>query len=191
MAPFSARWFSFRRGALQFPLARAESDGDEQFVKQLTESQGVKFYVKSFETAQYANEHNISIQMAARELRRKWMDDLMKGGQFRYYATAHHHNDAIETFLFKAAKGTGIAGLHGILPKIGGNIHPLLFATRHEILHYARENKIEWREDSSNESTKYHRNLIRHKVIPLLKKINPGLEGTFERTFKKIRRSLF
>ena len=187
-------WHLFQRAGFRyavthcnFHLRGAESDGDEQFIRHLTENQGVKFYVKSFETARYADRHHISIQMAARELRRAWMDDLMKEGPFRYYATAHHHSDAIETFLFKAVKGTGIAGLHGILPKIGSNIHPLLFATRQEILDYARKNKIEWRENSSNESIKYHRNLIRHEVIPMLKKINPGLEGTFDRTFKKIR----
>ncbi len=179
--------FHFSVAHCNFKLRDAESDGDEQFVKQITESCGSKFYAQSFETAKYAQTKNISIQMSARELRQQWMEMLMEKENFKAYATAHHHNDAIETFLFKTTKGTGIAGMHGILPKNGRNIHPMLFATRKEIYEYAHKNSIQWREDKSNETTKYHRNLIRHEIIPRLKKINPGLEETFYRTFKRIR----
>ena len=110
-----------------------------------------------------------------------------------YLLTAHHQNDVLETMLLNLSKGTGIAGLHGIQVKSklasyfsGTIIRPILFAQKEEILLYAKKNKLKWREDSSNKSNKYQRNLIRNEVIPLLKKINPNLEKTIQATVEKV-----
>src|SRR5690606_40966703 len=107
---------------------------------------------------------------------------------YDYVATAHHKNDALETVLFNLAKGTGIAGLHGIKYKTGNVVRPLLFADKEMIMDFVAQKQLAWREDSSNESTKYSRNLIRHEVVPVLKKVNPDLENTFRNTAERIEK---
>jgi len=107
-----------------------------------------------------------------------------------FIATAHHLNDALETTLFNLTKGTGISGLKGILPKKDNYVRPMLFASREMIMNYAIDNNIAWREDKSNSTLKYHRNLIRHKVIPELRKINPNLESTYSNSLEKIAASV-
>jgi tRNA(Ile)-lysidine synthase len=162
-----------------FGLRDKESDEDELFVEELAEEMEVNIHIKKFDTKSHAKKSGISTQMAARELRYQWFFELAKEKGYRYVVTAHHQNDLVETVLLNLIRGTGIAGLHGIKAKSENIIRPLLFASKEEILLYAKENKLSWREDSSNESSKYQRNLIRLEVIPLLKKINPNLENTF------------
>ena len=169
-----------------FGLRGEESDKDEAFVEELAEELEVSIHIKKFDTYTYSKDLGISIQMAARELRYKWFHELSIQKDYIYILTAHHQNDLIETVLLNLVRGTGIAGLHGILPKSGKLVRPLLFATKEEILQYAKDHKLNWREDSSNESTKYYRNLIRLEVIPLLKKINPNLENTLQQSIEKI-----
>ncbi len=169
-----------------FRLRGSDSDEDETFVKNLAKQLGVKIFVRQFDTKQFAERHSISIQMSARELRKAWFEDLKKTEGFDRIATAHHLNDSLETVLFNLTKGTGIAGLKGIPPQQGDYVRPLMFATRQMIKKYAISHGITWREDRSNETVKYHRNLIRHKVIPELKKINPALEATFIHSMEKI-----
>jgi tRNA(Ile)-lysidine synthase len=169
-----------------FQLRADESDGDEAFVRALSSECNVPLFVSRFETENYASNHGISIQMAARELRREWFNELMKKEHFSKIATAHHLNDSLETAIFNLSRGTGILGLQGILPLKEGYIRPLLFASREMIHEYAKSNKLDWREDRTNSSVKYSRNLIRHHVIPELKKINPNLEFTFSQSMEKI-----
>ncbi len=169
-----------------FGLRGAESDEDERFVEELAEELEVNIHLKKFDTHRLVKENGISVQMAARELRYEWFSSLAKQKGYTHILTAHHQNDLVETVLLNLVRGTGIAGLHGIKPKSGNLIRPLLFATKEEILLYARENNLRWREDSSNESVKYHRNLLRLEVIPLLKKINPNLENTLRQSVEKI-----
>jgi tRNA(Ile)-lysidine synthase len=170
-----------------FQLRGEESDGDEQFVSQLADNQGVNFHSIHFETKKYASEQSISTQMAARNLRYEWFEKLRVEFGYDYIATAHHLNDNIETILLNLVKGTGIAGLRGIQAINGHIIRPLLFVTREEIDNYIIENRLKWREDSSNASTDYQRNLLRHEVIPILKKINPNLEETFSRNIERFK----
>ena len=125
--------------------------------------------------------------MAARQIRYQWFDELVNDHGFQWIATAHHLNDVLETVLLNITKGTGIAGLHGILPKRGNLVRPMLFAKKDEILSYATENHLEWREDQSNDQEYYQRNLIRHQVIPVLKQINPDLESTTRTTVEILR----
>jgi len=176
---FTEAKFPFAIAHCNFQLRDKESDADEQLVKDLAQKYGAEIFVKKFDTKRYAEEKSISIQLAARELRYNWFDQLRKEKEFDLIATAHHLNDNIETILFHLTKGTGIRGLRGIPFRQGNIVRPLLFASRYEIESYRKENKLDYREDSSNADDKYTRNKIRHNIIPLLKEINPSLENTF------------
>ncbi len=162
-----------------FGLRGIESDGDEVFVKQLAQQLNCKLFKKTFSTEAYAKQEKRSIQLAARDLRYTWFKELVKLHQFDYVLTAHHADDNLETILINLSRGTGINGLTGI-PQVNEYIlRPLLPFKRTEIEAYATQNEIIWREDSSNASTKYLRNKLRHDVIPLLKELNPNiLENT-------------
>ena len=162
-----------------FNLRGKESDGDEQFVKALAEKYKVEVFTKSFPTKEYADQKNVSIQLAARELRYAWFEELRKEKGLHLVATAHHLNDNIETIIYNLIKGTGIRGLRGIPVRQENIVRPLLFASRDEIAAYQKENEIAYREDSSNADDKYTRNKIRHLLIPFMKEINPSLEKTF------------
>lgn len=172
-----------------FTLRGKESNKDEQFVIDLGEKMQVPTYTIKFETEKYANEKGLSTQMAARELRYNWFDNICKEQQIDYLITAHHKDDVLETFLINLTRGTGLDGLTSI-PEINGNIvRPLLPFTQNEILVYAAKNKLQWREDKSNSSIKYVRNKIRHKVIPILKELNPSLLETFYQTLNNLKAS--
>ncbi|NPD46553.1 tRNA lysidine(34) synthetase TilS [Lentimicrobium sp. S6] len=161
-----------------FGLRAEESNEDEKFVIQLAKKYQVPLFRTKIPTKAYAEESGISIQMSARAQRVNWFKKLCKENEFEYYATAHHSDDAIETYFINQIRGTGISGLHGILPKQGTLIHPLLFASREDITQHAEVNNLSWREDSSNAKTKYLRNKIRHQVLPLLQEINGGVKQT-------------
>lgn len=133
--------------------------------------------------------NKLSIQIAARQLRYKWFEELISEHHFDYVLTAHHADDNLETFLINLTRGSGLDGFTGI-PAINRNIiRPLLTSSRDEILTFAKEKNIEWREDESNSSIKYVRNKIRHQVIPVLKEINPSLLETFSKTSKNLQES--
>jgi tRNA(Ile)-lysidine synthase len=184
---FASARLDFAIAHCNFGLRGIESDLDEKFVSELAKSYNVFFYRNSFDAEKFADEKKISIQMAARELRYSWFNELLNKKDFGQFATAHHQNDVVETVLLNLVKGTGIAGLHGILPKNNNLIRPLLFADKAKIQDYAVQQNLKWREDSSNTTVKYQRNLLRLEVIPLLKKINPDLERSFDQTIKKMR----
>ncbi len=197
--------FQFIIAHCNFQLRGEESIRDENFVKSLGEKYEKEVLVKIFDTKTYAEENKISIQVAARQLRYGWFEEIVSGqwlvvnnnvatySQLTTHnsqlATAHHADDNIETLLLNFFRGTGIGGLHGILPKQGNIIRPLLFAKREEIVAYAKENNLNWVEDSSNASHKYSRNFVRHQVVPLMKTIYPQVDdnllGNIER-FKEI-----
>jgi tRNA(Ile)-lysidine synthase len=172
-----------------FNLRGAESDGDEDFVLQLAEDLDLEVFVESFDTNQYAKDSKQSIQMAARELRYNWFLELSDQLGFDYILTAHHADDNLETFLINLTRGTGLEGLTGI-PEINGKfVRPLLPFSRHDMEVFAKETHITWRDDSSNASTKYLRNKLRHDVIPVLKEINPNLLQSFALTQSNLKDS--
>jgi tRNA(Ile)-lysidine synthase len=173
-----AAGYQFAIAHCNFRLRGAESDADEQFCCKLADELQVPFYTTRFNTREHATEQHLSIQMAARELRYEWFTQLQQQHNYSVIALAHHQNDAIETILLNLTRGTGIAGLHGILPKNGALVRPLLFLTREQIQEVILQNSIAYREDSSNASTKYARNKIRQEVVPRLKELNPNLEDT-------------
>ena len=165
-----------------FNLRGDESDADETFVLQLAEDLDLEVFVECFDTENYAKENKLSIQMAARKLRYNWFEELSEQLGFDYVLTAHHADDNLETFLINLSRGTGLDGLTGI-PEINDSIaRPLLSFSREQIETYANKEKLTWREDSSNASTKYLRNKLRHDVIPVLKEINPQLLQNFNNT---------
>ncbi|MFI5451991.1 tRNA lysidine(34) synthetase TilS [Pedobacter sp. UC225_61] len=176
---FKLAGFQFSIAHCNFNLRGDESQRDEAFVKLLATTLGVSYHVVHFDAKAYANGHHLSIQMAARDLRYQWFETLRQENGYNFIALAHHQNDSIETLLLNLTRGTGISGMHGILPKRDKLIRPLLFLSRHQIDELVKENDINFVEDSSNESTKYARNKIRLAVIPQLREINPNLEHTF------------
>jgi tRNA(Ile)-lysidine synthase len=160
-----------------FKLRSEESDQDELFVKTLAGEFNMQFHVMHFDTTGYAELQKISIQMAARELRYNWFENLRKLHGYSAIAVAHNADDAIETFFINLSRGTGIQGLTGIRPRNENIIRPLLFAYRSEIEEYCRINNLEYRVDSSNDSDKYLRNRIRHNIIPELLNINSSFKN--------------
>ncbi|MCH7525489.1 MAG: tRNA lysidine(34) synthetase TilS [Bacteroidetes bacterium] len=172
-----------------FNLRGKESDADESFVLQLAKDLNKECFIECFDTLAYAQENKLSTQMAARELRYNWFNELAEQLQFDYILTAHHADDNLETFLINLSRGTGIEGLTGI-PEINNKIvKPLLSFSREDIEEYAKENNIEWREDSSNTSTKYLRNKLRLEVIPKFKEVNPQLLQNFNKTIEHLQDS--
>lgn len=170
-----------------FRLRGEESDLDAVFVRELALKNGCPFHTTAFDTAEYARERGLSTQMAARELRMKWFEELLRDHPYDCVATAHHLNDVLETLLFNLVKGTGIDGLSGIPVKQQNLVRPLLFASREQIRNYAESEGISWREDSSNATDHYTRNVIRNRVIPVLREINPNLEETFSATMVRLK----
>ena len=177
--------YDFGIAHCNFKLRGKDSDKDEKFVKELAEKFKVPFFIKRFDTFKYSDENKISIQMAARELRYYWFTELLEKEDYKYTATAHHRDDSIETFFINLIRGTGISGLHGILPKQGNVIRPILFAGRDKIEVFQKENKIKFREDKSNLSDKYLRNKIRHKLLPVIKEIEPDIEKVMQKNISR------
>lgn len=169
-----------------FQLRGVEAEEDQRFVADVCQSLGLPFYTRKFETKQYAADNRLSIQVAARELRYAWFQQLMEEAQMDWLATAHHINDSLETVLLNWIHGSSLESFAGIPVRNKKVIRPMLFATRHQLSDFALGEGIMWRNDSSNDSDDYQRNFIRHQVIPKLKAINPALESTFQHGLKKI-----
>ena len=151
-----------------FHLRGEESDGDEQFVRDFAERNALTIYVKQFDTMAYAKEHGVSIEMAARDLRYAWFEELRQQLGYDKIAVAHHADDQLETFFINLLRGAGIRGLKGMQPVNGNIIRPLLDKSREEIHQYAIENGIKWREDHTNAETQFLRNKIRHELLPVI-----------------------
>jgi len=181
--------FNIALAHCNFRLRGKASDLEEAFVQDLTNKLQLSFFVTSFKTKDYAVKNNLSIQMAARDLRYAWFNEIIKTHAFDYLLTAHHADDNLETFLINLSRGTGLDGLTGIPAVNNQTIRPLLPFTKKEIETYANNNNLSWREDLSNTETKYLRNKLRHDVIPLLKEINPNLLESFAKTVEHLKGS--
>ena len=168
-----------------FSLRSEESDKDEELVKNYAAEHNVPFYYKRFNTKAFAKENGLSVQMAARELRYNWFEEIRKEHDFNFIAVAHNLNDNIETLLINLTRGTGITGMTGMRPAHDRIIRPLLCASRQKIVEFSKKFSIIFREDKSNAETKYIRNKIRHLVIPVLKEINPSIETTLNETAER------
>ena len=165
-----------------FKLRGEASDRDEKLVKDFATSSNIKFISTYFDTIGYINQNKVSLQVGARELRYNWFMKLMKEEQLETVVTAHHADDNLETFLINLSRGTGLDGLTGIPEKTETISRPLLPFSRIEILEFAKQHAISWREDASNKETKYLRNQIRHDLVPLLKNLSPSFLENFRKT---------
>ena len=165
-----------------FNLRGDESFRDEQFTIDFTKRLQVPLCKISFETNKYAQENRLSVEMAARELRYRWFEELLNTYDADAVAVAHHRDDSVETLLINLTRGSGLTGLTGIKPKNGNVVRPLLCVSREDIYAYIEKNGLEYVTDSSNSSDIYTRNFIRLKVIPLLEEINPSVKASLART---------
>ncbi|MDB4497357.1 tRNA lysidine(34) synthetase TilS [Flavobacteriaceae bacterium] len=172
-----------------FNLRGQESDDDEAFVTSLAKTLKTPVYTTSFETEKYATKNKVSIQVAARDLRYTWFYKLLDANQYDYVLTAHNTNDNLETFIINLTRGSGLEGFTGIPPVNQKSVRPLLAFSRDDITLFAIKNGIVWREDRSNASIKYVRNKVRHKVIPILKELNPHVLESFQNTIEYLNES--
>ena len=155
-----------------FRLRGDESDGDEQFVREMCEKMYIPCFVNTFDTHKFADETGLSIQMAARKLRYDWFYELAEKENCSYIALAHNSDDQVETAILNFARGTGIRGVSGMKPLAGKLFRPLIEVSRADIVQISTEDNIPFHNDSTNATTKYARNKVRHLVIPLLEEIN-------------------
>ena len=181
--------FNISLAHCNFNLRGTESDLDEVFVIELGESLNIQTFTTHFNTNEYAVTNKLSTQLAARELRYNWFNSLSQENIFDYILTAHHADDNLETFIINLSRGTGLEGLTGIPPINENIVRPLLIFPREEIVTFAKNNNIEWREDKSNAETKYLRNKIRQQITPTLKELDPNLLNNFNKTIDHLKES--
>jgi tRNA(Ile)-lysidine synthase len=165
-----------------FHLRGEESDRDEAFVKQTADALNIPFLKADFDTTGYATRKHISIEMAARELRYQWFEELRVTYPAQAIAVAHHQDDSVETLLLNLTRGTGIRGLRGIQPRNEYLVRPLLAVNRNTVLEWLAQQHIAYQTDSSNWSDEYTRNFIRLRILPLLEEINPSVREAIART---------
>ena len=165
-----------------FHLRGDESVRDEQFAREMARTLDVPFYKIDFDTTAYGVEHHLSIEMAARELRYNWFEEMRLRLGAQAIAVAHHRDDSVETVLMNLVRGTGIRGVGGIRPKNGYVVRPLLAVSRSEILDWLAEQQLSYVTDSTNLSDAYTRNFIRLRVLPLLEELNPSVKAAIART---------
>lgn len=169
-----------------FHLRGAESDRDEAFVRELCKLQKVPLQVTHFDTETYASQNALSIEMAARELRYRWFEQVRREVQADVIAVAHHRDDSVETFLLNLTRGTGIGGLKGIAPVNGKVVRPLLAVGRKEILDYLEDLNQPYVTDSTNLEDTYTRNKLRLNILPELREINPSVDDSIMETAHRL-----
>ncbi|CAM4054673.1 tRNA lysidine(34) synthetase TilS [Flavobacterium antarcticum] len=186
----------FRRSEISFGIAHCnfklrneQSDLDQKFVEKYCDSFNIPFFTTSFDTQAFSKDFKLSTQIAARKLRYEYFYEILESQKYDFVATAHHLDDSIETFLINLSRGTGIDGLTGIPLQNEKTIRPLLCFDRNEILNYANENNINWREDASNATDYYIRNKIRHHLTPILREINPSFSNSFQQTLENLQQA--
>jgi tRNA(Ile)-lysidine synthase len=159
---------------VNYGLRGSESDGDELLVRALAQQLECKAFFLDAKKEMSSSEKGV--QQVAREIRYQWFNELQREHHIQFLLTAHHLNDQIETILFQYLRGGMWSSLRGMLPLNDRIFRPLLTFQRKELIAFAEEHKLEWREDSSNQTDDYQRNYLRHQVLPLLLHINPNLE---------------
>lgn len=170
-----------------FHLRGEESNRDEEFCRTLCRQLGVALHITHFDTQAYARQKGISIEMAARDLRYAWFDELCCEHDYTRVAVAHHCDDSVETLLLNLVRGTGLAGLTGISSRNGRVVRPLLSVGREEIVAYLKVLGQEYVTDSTNLQDEFVRNKIRLQILPLLEKINPQVREKISATIDHLR----
>lgn len=181
--------YSFEVAHVNFQLRGEESDGDEAFVTNWAVQHSLNYHLHRVDAAAFADEQKISIQMAARELRYEWFESLRQSRKLAGIILAHHEDDQIETIFLNLLRGTGLDGLQGMAERKGALIRPLLGFSREQLVDFAQEKNIQWREDSSNHKTDYKRNKLRLEALPKLYEINPDAKKNLLASFARIKDS--
>ena len=172
-----------------FRLRGKESDTDEEFVLNFAKQEKIKIFNTHFDTEKIAQKKHMSIQMVARELRYNWFGKIRQENYYQYIAIGHNQDDLVETFFINLIRGTGIEGLTGIKAQNGTIVRPLLGTSRLEIDQYIKRKQIKYREDSSNASTKYIRNKLRHNIIPEFRSIASSFDQTMIANIERLEQA--
>lgn len=180
--------YDCRAAHCNFHLRGDESNRDEQFVINLCHQLDVPLVMKHFDVQACMQERGISMEMACRELRYQWFDELMNNQGCSCIAVAHHSDDNIETFFLNALRGTGIAGLAGMKPRNGNVVRPLLCVSRAEILAWLSEQEQDFVTDSTNLENEALRNRLRNVVLPVLYSEFPGAHSSLLKTIENMSR---
>ena len=178
--------FNVHAAHCNFRLRGDESDRDEAFCVELCKGLGVELHRAHFDTREYAELHKVSIEMAARELRYKWFEQLRQDIGAAGICVAHHRDDSVETVLLNLVRGTGLRGLTGIQPRNGNILRPLLCVSRAEIEAFLAEKGQKYVTDSTNLEADVQRNIVRLEVLPLLRKLNPAVAENIQRTAENL-----
>ncbi|MBS2211109.1 tRNA lysidine(34) synthetase TilS [Carboxylicivirga mesophila] len=163
-----------------FQLRGDASDSDEQLVTDYCNAHAIQLNKTTFDTRKYAADNKFSIEMAARELRYNWFQEIVNNEGYNAIVTGHHGNDSIETFFLNLVRGTGVKGLTGISFRNNNIVRPLLPFTREQIERYCEKNNLDWCHDASNDDCRFIRNKLRHELIPVLESINPAFFDTMQ-----------
>lgn len=174
---------------VNFQLRGIHSDRDEALVKAVCKAKGLKLHSMRISTRLYAMENKLSIEMAAREIRYDFFEQILKTHKLDCVAVAHHRNDVVETFFINLLRGTGLKGLGGIAPKNGNIVRPLLSLTHQDLISYLDEHNLEYCTDETNFDTTILRNEIRHHIIPDFEEKKQGFTGIMQRTISRLRQS--
>ncbi|MPS72052.1 MAG: tRNA lysidine(34) synthetase TilS [Chryseobacterium sp.] len=184
---FQVSGFDFHIAHVNYHLRNEDSDLDQKLVSDFCGKHKIPFHL--YEISQKDDQPENSIQNWARELRYRFFRDVQVKEGLDFLVTAHHLNDQVETFIINLSKASGIRGLSGIPRNENGIIRPLLDFSKDEIYDFARENKIEFREDRSNQKTDYLRNKIRHNIVTELEKVNPDFLTNFSKSINYINQA--
>lgn len=171
-----------------FHLRGEESNRDERFVTELCLKLDVPLDVKHFDVPAYMQEHGVSLEMACRELRYEWFEQLINEHKCQCIAVAHHNDDNIETFFLNALRGTGIAGLTGMKPRNGNVVRPLLCVSRAEILDWLKSMSQDFVTDSTNLENDARRNRLRNVVLPAIYSEFDGSKDALLKTIENMTR---
>ena len=183
---FNKNKLDFSIAHCNFKLRSKESDDDEDFVLNWCAKNKIQSYISRFNTINYCKKNKIGVQEGARNLRYDWFYKLKDLYNFDYIVTAHHLDDQIETYLINSMRGSGLNGLVGIPEKQNNLFRPLLEILKDQILEYAKSNKIDFREDSSNLKNDYYRNMIRNSIIPEFKRFDDNVMLKFQTTINNL-----
>ena len=181
--------YKFSVAHCNFKLRKEESDEDEEFVLDWCKKNQITCHHKSFNTLEIKENENISIQEVARKLRYNYFFTLLAEHNYDYIITAHHQDDNIETMLFHFLRGTGLRGLCGIPTNQNQIIRPLLSYSKDDILNYAYQNQIPFREDSSNKKNIYTRNFLRNELLPQIENIFPNVRQNIIQNINRLSES--
>ena len=172
---------------VNFGLRGTESDGDEEFVKNWAQDRSLPIHIHRANTMEWADKNGISIQMAAREIRYQFFEEIRNQHQLAGIILAHHQDDQLETIFLNLIRGTGIEGLYGMSERRGWLIRPLLPFSRAQLESYMKEVKQTWREDRSNASNDYKRNKLRHSGLPALYNLGPDTRQNLLQSFERLK----